>query len=237
MFENVDRLPNHVGIIMDGNRRWAKRHHLPVAVGHSKGAEVFKKLSLYCNKIGLKYLTVYAFSTENWKRSESEVSALMKLFRKYINDVMEEFKNENIKIKFIGDSSKFSDDIQKGIADIESNTQNRSGLHLNIAMNYGSRLEITNAVKTISEKATKEIINFKDITEETVSNHLYTSDSPDLDLIIRTAGEQRLSNFLLWQAAYAEFYFSEVLWPDFDEREFDKAIDEYFKRTRKFGGQ
>ena len=237
MIDDSSKLPNHVGIIMDGNRRWAKKHHLPVVMGHSKGAEVFKKLALYCNKIGLNCLTVYAFSTENWKRSESEVAALMKLFRKYIHDVMEEFKNENIKIKFIGDNSRFSDDIQKGISDIETNTKNRSGLRLNIAMNYGSRAEITDAVKVISEKAVSGFIDFRKITEETVSNHLYTSGSPDLDLVIRTAGEQRLSNFLLWQAAYSEFYFSEVLWPDFDENEFEKAISEYLKRTRKFGGQ
>lgn len=237
MIDNSNKLPGHVGIIMDGNRRWAKKHHLPVAVGHSKGAEAFKKFALYCNRIGLKYLTVYAFSTENWKRSEAEVSALMKLFKKYIDDVMEEFKKENIRIKFIGDSSKFSSEIQKGINDIESNTQNRSGLHLNIAMNYGSRAEMTNAVRLISEKAVNGVIDFKKITEDTVFRHLYTCDSPDLDLVIRTAGEQRLSNFLLWQAAYAEFYFSEVLWPDFDEKEFDKAINEYLKRIRKFGGQ
>lgn len=237
MIDGSNKLPNHVGIIMDGNRRWAKKHHLPVAVGHSKGAEVFKKLAIYCNKLGLKHLSVYAFSTENWKRSQTEISALMLLFKKYIHDVLNEFEDENIKIKFIGDNSKFSEEIKKGIAKVEDQTSSKTGMHLNIAMNYGSRAEIAAATQKISEKILEGRLRTEEITEETVSSHLYTSDAPDLDLVIRTAGEQRLSNFLLWQAAYAEFYFSEVLWPDFDENEFKKAIDEYHKRTRKFGGQ
>lgn len=232
-----ERLPRHVGIIMDGNRRWAKQRHLPVAVGHSKGADNFKNLAIYCNKIGLRNMTVYAFSTENWKRSESEISALMLLFKKYINDVLNKFEDENIKIKFIGDQSKFPDDIKKGIENVENNTAAKTGMRLNIAMNYGSRAEIVGATKEIAEKVAGGEISPGDVTEEFFSNRLYTKNVPDPDLIIRTAGEQRLSNFLLWQAAYSEFYFSDVLWPDFDEEEFDKAMEEYLKRTRKFGGQ
>ncbi|MBR2578934.1 MAG: isoprenyl transferase [Clostridia bacterium] len=232
-----NNLPKHIGIIMDGNRRWAKKHHLPIGVGHSKGAETFKKLAIYCNKIGIENVTFYAFSTENWKRSESEVSALMSLFKKYINDVLNKFGDENIKIKFIGDISKFPEDIKKGIENVESKTASKTGLNLSVAVNYGSRAEITKAAREISEKVLAGGLKPEEITEETVGEHLYTKDLPDLDLVIRTAGEQRLSNFLLWQAAYSEFYFSEVLWPDFDEKEFDKAIENYLKRTRKFGGQ
>ncbi len=230
-------LPRHVGIIMDGNRRWAKQHHLPVAVGHSKGADNFKNLAVYCNNIGLENMTVYAFSTENWKRSKSEISALMLLFKRYANYVLHKFKDENIKIKFIGDTSKFSEDIRKIIDDVETKTASKTGIRINIAVNYGSRAEILSAAKIISKKAIDGEINPEEITQEFFSSQLYTKSVPDPDLIIRSGGEKRLSNFLLWQAAYSEFYFSDVLWPDFDTKEFDKAIEEYLKRTRKFGGQ
>ena len=230
-------LPRHVGIIMDGNRRWAKQHHLPVAVGHSKGADNFKNLALYCNNIGLENMTVYAFSTENWKRSKSEISALMLLFKRYANYVLHKFKDENIKIKFIGDTSKFSEDIRKIIDDVETKTASKTGIRINIAVNYGSRAEILSAAKIISKKAIDGEINPEEITQDFFSSQLYTKSVPDPDLIIRSGGEKRLSNFLLWQAAYSEFYFSDVLWPDFDTKEFDKAIEEYLKRTRKFGGQ
>ncbi len=230
-------LPKHIGIIMDGNRRWAKAKHLPVFAGHSQGAETFKKIVLYCNKIGLENLSVYAFSTENWKRSEAEVSALMLLFKRYINKVIHEFKEENVKIRFIGDMSRFSKDIKDGIEYIESETKNHTGLSLNIAMNYGGKDEIVNATKNIVKKAISGEIKPEQIDESAIQNELYTKNIPDLDLIIRTAGEQRISNFMLWKAAYAEFYFSDILWPDFSPKDFDKAINEYFNRTRKFGGQ
>lgn len=233
---NADSLPLHVGIIMDGNRRWAKQKNLPVSSGHAKGAEVFKNLALYCNKIGLKHLTVYAFSTENWKRSEQEVSALMLLFRKYLKMVMKEFKDENIKIKFIGDISKFSEDIQSMVKTIEFETKERTGLNLNIAMNYGSRAEIIRAAKNICKDILDKKLKIEDIDEKLFENNLYTIGQGDIDLIIRTAGEERISNFLLWQSAYAEFYFTKKLWPDFSEDEFNKAINEYNKRIRKFGG-
>lgn len=229
-------LPSHIGIIMDGNRRWAKSKNLPISSGHTKGAEVFKKLALYCNKIGLKHLTVYAFSTENWKRSQEEISALMLLFKKYLKMVMEEFKNENIRIKFIGDISKFSEDIRSMIETIESETKNRTGLNLNIAMNYGGRAEIIRAVRNISKKIMEKKLEPEDITEELVGKNLYTTGQGDVDLIIRTAGEQRISGFLPWQSVYAEFYFTDTLWPDFSENDLNKAIKEYNKRTRKFGG-
>ena len=233
---SADPLPLHVGIIMDGNRRWAKKRNLPVSVGHSKGAETFKKLALYCNKIGLRHLTVYAFSTENWKRSEQEISSLMLLFRKYLKMVMEKFKDENIRIKFIGDISKFSGDIKDMIKTIEFETENRTGLNLNIAMNYGGRAEILRAIQNISKEVQNKKLKCENISEELIENNLYTVGQGDVDLIIRTANEKRISNFLLWQAAYAEFYFTNVLWPDFSEKEFDKAIIEYNKRIRKFGG-
>lgn len=233
---NADSLPLHIGIIMDGNRRWAKKRNLPASAGHSKGAETFKKLALYCNKIGLKHLTVYAFSTENWKRSETEISALMVLFKKYLKMVMEEFKDENIKIKFIGDVSKFSEDIKEMIKTIESETKGRTGLNLNIAMNYGGRTEIIRATKNICKDTLDGKLNPEDINEKIFDDNLYTFGQNDVDLIIRTAGEERISNFLLWQSAYAEFYFTNVLWPDFSKDEFKKAIAEYNKRIRKFGG-
>lgn len=234
---NKKALPSHVGIIMDGNRRWAKNHNLPVASGHSRGAETFKRLTIYCNKIGLKHLTVYAFSTENWKRSSSEVSALMFLFKKYLKSVMTEFKNENIRVRFLGDVSKFSNEIKSLVTTIEFETKTRTGLNLNIAMNYGGRAELITATKNIIKDIELKKIYPDDITEEIFENYLFTKEQPGADLIIRTAGEKRLSNFLLWQSAYAEFYFTDVLWPDFSEDEFDKAIEEYFLRVRKFGGK
>lgn len=234
----VKKLPLHVGIIMDGNRRWAKNRGLPTSSGHSRGAEVFKNLALYCNKIGLKHLTVYAFSTENWKRSSSEVSALMFLFKKYLKSVMRDFKNENIRLSFIGEISKFSNDIQKLIETIETETKDRTGMHLNIAMNYGGRSEIINAVKNLQRDfENSENKNISDLTEEKFSSYLYTENQPDVDLLIRTGGEKRISNFLLWQSAYAELYFTDVLWPDFSEKIFDEAINEYFNRNRRFGGE
>lgn len=230
-------LPTHVGIIMDGNRRWAKLNSLPVSSGHSCGAETFEKITFYCNSIGLKYLTVFAFSTENWKRSKAEVSALMLLFKKQLLRVIEKFKNENIVVKFIGDISKFSFDIQNLVKTIETETANKTGLHLNIAMNYGSRQEIINCTKKIAQDILENKLNPEDVTEEIFESKLFTNEIPDVDLIIRTAGEKRLSNFLLWQSAYAEFYYTDVLWPNFSEYEFDKAIEEYSKRNRKFGGK
>lgn len=230
-------LPTHIGIIMDGNRRWAKKKFLPSLYGHSRGAEVFKSIAIYCNKIGIKYLTVYAFSTENWKRSKYEVSYLMNLFKKYLSDTMlEKFGFENIKIKFIGDISKFSDEMISMIKEIETKSNKNNGMVLNIAINYGGREELTHATKLISQEIKNNKLNIENISEEYLSSKLYNSGQPDIDLIIRTADEQRISNFMLWQSAYAEFYFTSTLWPDFNENELNKAINEYSTRVRRFGG-
>lgn len=219
---------NHVGIIMDGNRRWAKKHLLSSFDGHKQGVENFKEIARYSNKIGIKNLTVYAFSTENWRRTQEEVNYLLNLFEKYLTGVLEEFDIENVKIRFIGDMSKFSQKIQDLILQIEQKSCQNTGMILNIAVNYGSREEICSAIKKISYQ---EFNN--DITEKEISNNIL---SPDLDLVIRTGGEKRLSNFMLWQSAYAELYFTDILWPDFTVHDLEDALKDYSKRTRKFGG-
>lgn len=230
-------LPTHVGIIMDGNRRWAKMHHLPVSVGHSNGAENFKKIALYAAKIGLKYLTVYAFSTENWNRAQTEVDALLGLFKKYLSSSFQELENHNTKINFLGDMSKFDQKLQELLRQTEQKTQHNTGMQLNIALNYGSHHEITQATQNIAKKVLDGKIKPEEITPETISQNLYTKNMPNVDLVIRTGNEQRLSNFMLWQAAYAEFYFTPVMWPEFNENEFNQAMVEYSRRTRKFGGK
>lgn len=229
---NADRvLPEHIAIIMDGNGRWAKKRSLPRTAGHVAGAKTFKNIARYCNKIGLKYLTVYAFSTENWKRPAAEVEGIMNLLRDYLKDA-ENFKDENIKVKFIGDLEPLADDIKELIKKDEDGSKEATGLNLNIAINYGGRDEITKAVKRIVASG----IAPEDITEQTVSDYLYTKDMPDPDFIIRPSGEYRLSNYLIWQSAYAEYWFSDVLWPDFTPKHLEKAIDEYNHRNRRFGG-
>lgn len=235
--ESNNTLPVHIGIIMDGNRRWAKNHFLPTLQGHSKGAEVFKKIAIHCNEIGVKYLTVYAFSTENWKRSEEEVSYLMRLFGSYLKDVInEKLGKENIKIKFIGAISKLPEKIKKLIAEAEEKSSQNTGLNLNIAVNYGGKEEITNAAKILAQEVKEGKITPEEITENYLETKLYTACQPDVDLIIRTANEQRTSNFMIWKSAYAELYFTPVLWPDFNEKELEKALKEFSGRTRRFGG-
>ncbi len=224
-------LPRHIAIIMDGNGRWAKNRSLPRSAGHVAGAKTFKEIARYCNKIGLEYLTVYAFSTENWKRPEAEVEGIMNLLRDYLKDA-ENFKSENIKVKFIGDLSPLSDDIKELIKKDEEGSENATGLHLNIALNYGGRDEIKNAVK----KIVSEGIPAEQIDEDAISSRLYTAGMPDPDFIIRPSGEYRLSNYLIWQSAYAEYWFSDVLWPDFTPKHLEKAIEEYNRRNRRFGG-
>ena len=230
--KNEERLlPEHIAIIMDGNGRWAKKRSLPRTAGHIAGAKTFKNIARYCNKIGLKYLTVYAFSTENWKRPKDEVEGIMNLLRDYLKDA-ENFKDENIKVKFIGDLEPLADDIKELIKKDEDGSKDATGLNLNIAINYGGRDEITKAVKRIVASG----ISPEDITEQTVSDHLYTKGMPDPDFIIRPSGEYRLSNYLIWQSAYAEYWFSDILWPDFTPKHLEKAIDEYNHRNRRFGG-
>ncbi len=224
-------LPDHIAIIMDGNGRWAKKRSLPRTAGHIAGAKTFKNIARYCNKIGLKYLTVYAFSTENWKRPKDEVEGIMNLLRDYLKDA-ENFKDENIKVKFIGNLEPLADDIKELIKKDEDGSKDATGLNLNIAINYGGRDEITRAVQGI----VNEGIPAEDITEQLISEHLYTKGQPDPDFIIRPSGEYRLSNYLIWQSAYAEYWFSDVLWPDFTPRHLEKAIDDYNHRNRRFGG-
>lgn len=230
-----ENMPTHIAIIMDGNRRWAKSNGLPVALGHKKGAETLEKIVRHANKIGLKYITVYAFSTENWRRAEEEVKALMILFQNYIDKYSKIADSENIKVQFIGDFTAFSDRLQKGIQDCMNNTKNNTGVTFNIAMNYGGRNEILNAVKQIAKKVQDGEISIEDISVQTISDNLYTRNIPDPDLLIRTSGEMRTSNFLPWQIVYSEFLFVEKNWPDFNEDDLDNAILEYQKRTRKFG--
>ena len=225
------KLPRHIAIIMDGNGRWAKKRSMPRSAGHVAGAKTFKDIARYCNKIGLEYLTVYAFSTENWKRPKDEVESIMNLLRDYLKDA-ENFKSDNIKVKFIGNLEPLADDIKELIKKDEDGSKDATGLKLNIAINYGGRDEITNAIKKIVASG----VNPEDITEQTVSDNLYTSGMPDPDFIIRPSGEYRLSNYLIWQSAYAEYWFSDVLWPDFTPKHLEKAIEEYNHRNRRFGG-
>lgn len=235
--KNSSLLPTHIGIIMDGNRRWAKNHFLPTLQGHSRGAETLKSICLYCNKIGIKYLTVYAFSTENWKRSENEIEYLMKLFKKYLTEIIEDkLGAENIKINILGDTSKFSEELKDLILKIEEKSSKNTGIVLNVALNYGGRQEMIKTVNSIISDFENKKIDKQNITEEYISSKTYFSNQPDPDLIIRTAGEKRLSNFMMWQSVYSELYFTSVLWPDFNEKELDKAIEEYSKRVRRFGG-
>ena len=216
---------------MDGNGRWAKKRSLPRTAGHIAGAKTFKNIARYCNKIGLEYLTVYAFSTENWKRPKDEVDGIMNLLRDYLKDA-ENFMDENIKVKFIGNLEPLDDDIKELIKKDEDGSKDATGLKLNIAINYGGRDEITNAVKNILSDGVKA----EDITEDTISENLYTAGMPDPDFIIRPSGEYRLSNYLIWQSAYAEYWFSDILWPDFKPKHLDQAIDDYNHRNRRFGG-
>ena len=230
-----DSYPKHIAIIMDGNRRWAKSKGKPVAFGHKEGAKTLENIVRYANKIGIEYITVYAFSTENWKRAEEEVSALMFLIQSYIEDYSKRADSENIKVQFLGDTTAFTPKMQKGIKDCIERTKNNTGITFNIALNYGGRAEIIKAVKEIAKDVKEQKIEIENINEELISSKLYTAGQPDPDLLIRTSGEIRLSNFLPWQLVYSEYLFIEKYWPDFSEEDLDDAIEIYQKRTRKFG--
>ena len=229
-------LPAHLGIIMDGNGRWAKRRGLPRSAGHAAGAANFKKITRYCSKIGIRYLTVYAFSTENWTRPAEEVSALMTLFRKYLEEALRDFRDDDIVVRFLGDTAAFPPELQTLICETEEISAARTGMVLNIAMNYGGRAELVRAVRSIAERVRSGELAPDAITDETVSSALYTAGQPDPDLIIRPSGEHRTSNFLLWQSAYAEYVIMDVLWPDFGPDDLNAALREYANRSRRFGG-
>ena len=230
-----DKLPDHVGFIMDGNGRWAKKRGLPRSFGHREGAKQFKKIVRYCKDIGLKNISFYAFSTENWQRPAEEVNTIMELFRDYIVDVRN-FLSENTRMIFLGDKSAFDEDLQEKMIKLEEDTAHYDEMTLMMAVNYGGRDEITHAARILAEKAAKGEIKLEDITEQSISDNLYTAGFPDVDLLIRPSGEQRISNYLIWQCAYAEFYYTDVLWPDFTPDELDKALAEYARRNRRFGG-
>ena len=227
-------IPTHIAIIMDGNRRWARKRGLPSQLGHSQGVKALENVATACQERGVKYLTVFAFSTENWKRSKEEVDYLMELLANNISDFDKRFKNKNVRIKLVGDKNGLPEKLVKGIDEIEERTKNKNGLTVNIAINYGGRAEIVNATRRIAEDIRSGKLD-ENISEETLSKYMYTQNDPDPDLVIRTAGEIRTSGFLTWQSVYSELYFTKALWPDFDEQELDNAIDEYNKRKRNFG--
>lgn len=232
---NSQNLPKHIAIIMDGNGRWAKKKFLPRTAGHKAGANALKNLVTECDKIGLKHLTVYAFSTENWKRPEEEVNDLMNLLREYLQNFVNEADRNNIKVNVIGDISKLDIDLQNKILELTELTKNKTGLNLIIALNYGARDEIIRAVKKISSEVLEGKIKANDISEDTFEKFLDTYNIPDPELLIRTSGEQRLSNFLNWQIAYTEFYFTDKLWPDFNIDDLLEAVEIFKTRNRRFG--
>lgn len=233
---NQENLPRHIGIIMDGNGRWAKLRNLPRSAGHKIGAKVFRNIVSYCNQIGIQYLTVYAFSTENWKRPKEEVQALMQLFRDYLLET-ETYLEQKIQVRFIGDLSGLDEELQQLIAQCETSCHDFNGMHLNIALNYGGRDEIVHAMRRVVQDVQDGKLDPSALDEQAISDRLYTYGQPDVDLIIRPSGEYRLSNFLIWQSAYAECVFmDQVLWPDFNEKQMDKALKEYARRNRRFGG-
>ena len=230
-------MPQHIAIIMDGNRRWAKERGLDPRLGHKEGAETLERIATYANEIGLKYMTVYAFSTENWKRTKEEVGALMKLLELYLDKFLSRESLRNIRIRLLGDVEGLNPSLRGRIYKIVEKSKDNTGLTLNIAFNYGGRDEIVRAVRKISEKVKNNEIDIDEIDEDMVSNNLYTQGEPEPDLLIRPGGELRISNFLLWQLAYTEFLFVDKYWPDFSRKDLLEAIYTYEKRNRKFGGK
>ncbi|MDO4482382.1 MAG: isoprenyl transferase [Bacillota bacterium] len=234
---DYNRLPSHVAVIMDGNGRWAAAKGIPKLSGHKAGMEALKKIVRKSGEIGLEYLTVYAFSTENWKRSDEEVGGIFQILVYYMEREIKEIHKQNVKVNILGDYSVIPAKAEKAVRDAVELTKNNTGLQFNIALNYGGRDEITRAVKRIAEEIKSGKLSVDDIDESEVSARLFTAGMPDPDLIIRTSGELRLSNFLLWQSAYSEYYFTDCLWPDFDEAQYLGAISEYQNRKRNFGGR
>lgn len=234
--DNAMNVPRHVAVILDGNGRWAKSKGMPRNYGHAQGSKNVEKICEEAWRMGIKYLTVYAFSTENWSRPKDEVDALMKLLRNYMKTCLKTAAKNDMKVRVIGDRTRLDDDIRSRIAELEEATKNNGGLNFQIALNYGSRDEIVRAVQRIAADVRVGKMEPEDITSEVISSYLDTHDIPDPDLLIRTSGEERLSNFLLWQLAYSEFYFTDVLWPDFTKEDLVKAIEQYNARDRRYGG-
>ncbi len=229
-------LPEHIAIILDGNGRWAKRRGMPRTAGHAVGSENFRKIATYCNDIGIKYLTVYAFSTENWKRPQEEVDTIMSLLEKYIIEAIEEVRKKNLRLRFWGSRDNLSDRIKKLIEDAEAESENMTGMQVNVCLNYGSQKEIANAARLIAEDVASGKLSADAVTEEEIEKRLYSAGTPAPDLLIRPGGEMRLSNFLLWQLAYSEMVFTDKLWPEFDEAELRRAIAAFQSRNRRYGG-
>lgn len=234
--QNERKIPVHVAIIMDGNGRWAKKRGLPRTAGHAQGARVVEQILEDADHMGIRYLTVYAFSTENWSRPDSEVKALMNLLRTYMKTSLAKCARNNVRIRVIGDKSRLDSDLQASIANLEKETASNTGIGFQIAINYGSRDEIVRAVRKAAQKVKDSGLNPEDITEAMISDELDTVGIPDPDLLIRTGGEQRISNFLLWQTAYSELYFCDAAWPDFNKAELEKAVDAFNNRERRYGG-
>ena len=228
--------PRHIAIIMDGNGRWAKKRGLPRTAGHAAGAETFRKIANYCRTLGVEYLTVYAFSTENWKRSAEEVGAIMKLLGNYLKEALQDMEKNHVRFRFFGDLSRLSPQLQKLCQDAESRSAGFGDVQVNFCLNYGGRDELVKATQAFSRDVMQGKYKPEDLTEELLSTYLYSANVPDPELIIRPSGEMRTSNFLLWQSAYSEFVFMDVLWPDFGPDDLDKAIAEYHQRNRRFGG-
>jgi len=234
--EEPTAVPAHIGIIMDGNGRWAKKRGLPRQAGHVTGAKVFRTIAKHCEKRGIKVATFYTFSTENWKRPREEVDAIMNLLREYLKESLADFKKENIRTCFIGDRTVLAEDIQELMREAEEATANKTGMILNIAINYGGRAELTTAMRAIAEKVQNGSLTPEEIDEACIEQHLYTAGQPEVDLILRPSGEYRLSNFLIWQCAYAEYVFDDILWPEFTTKDLDRALAVYAGRHRRFGG-
>ena len=230
-----EKLPVHVGFIMDGNGRWAKKRGLPRTLGHVEGAKTFKKIMLYCKEIGIPYISFYVFSTENWKRPQNEIDGILAIMREYLEDVQKHL-GDGIRAIFLGDKSVYPDDIRQRMIKLEEDTAHHTDLVVFFACNYGGRDEIARSAREIAKLVKNGELNPEDITEQTVADHLYTAGFPDVDLVIRPSGELRLSNYLIWQCAYAEYYFTNILWPDFSPQELDKALIDYANRGRRFGG-
>lgn len=235
MAVSKEKLPVHVGFIMDGNGRWASKRGLPRSIGHKEGAETFNRITRRCKDLGIKYVTYYAFSTENWSRPADEVSALMKLFEQYLGDA-EKYVKDNTRLIFLGDKSKFSEKLRLRMEELEEKSRDFDSMTVLLAMNYGGRDEIVRAARRAAELVKDRSITPDQIDESLFSSLLYTGGIPDPDLIIRPGGEKRLSNFLTWESAYSELYFTDVLWPDFNAKELDKALEDFAQRGRRFGG-